>query len=227
MLCLISWSCSKKKSNTDPDPQPQNFDPDRPILSLPTQNAICTTGDDQTATQSTVAFDWNDANHASGYTITVKNLLTNEIKTQEAATSDTKMALARSTPFSWTVIAKSSTSTITAPSETWKFYNSGPGVTSYAPFPATAVNPAMGQFVTVNGTTLTLNWDGSDADGDLSGFDIYFGINSTPPNIKSVAADVKKLDISVSANTIYYWKVISKDAKGNQTDSGIFQFKVN
>jgi hypothetical protein len=31
----------------------------------------------------------------------------------------------------------------------------------------------------------------------------------------------------VVANTTYYWKVITRDTKGNTSDSGVFEFKTN
>jgi hypothetical protein len=34
-------------------------------------------------------------------------------------------------------------------------------------------------------------------------------------------------DVSVSSSTTYYWKVITRDSKGNTSESEVGQFRVN
>ncbi len=229
-ICLalsVFYSCGgKKDSGGNPPPQPP-ASPSKAALLIPAQNQVCATGDDQTATQNTVLFDWADADNAEKYTLTVKNLLTGLEKTIETAKSDSKVALARATPYSWTITSRSSKTTTTAQSDTWKFYNSGVGVTSYAPFPAALTYPAMGQAITSTTDSLTLTWTGSDVDGDLKTYDVYFGAATPPALTGTLNAPEQKTTIKITHNTIYYWKIISKDSKGNTSDSGIGQFKIN
>jgi hypothetical protein len=85
----------------------------------------------------------------------------------------------------------------------------------------------MGQSVTATSGKITLDWNGSDADNDISIYDIYLSTSSVPALLKAGEKESILTDVSVSSNTTYYWKVISKDSKGNTSDSGIYQFKIN
>ena len=73
-------------------------------------------------------------------------------------------------------------------------------------------------------SSVTLQWTGSDVDDDVAGYDIYIGNNSNPPLFSS-DLNTNELVVTVSSG-IYYWKVVTKDALGNTSDSGIFQFRV-
>ena len=55
----------------------------------------------------------------------------------------------------------------------------------------------------------------------------YLGTSTTPPILTSKITSNTVKDVSVKANTTYYWKVITRDSKGNVSDSGIIQFMVN
>ena len=231
-IVAVFFACKKGGGGSvTPTPPPvQPVVPDPPakaVLSLPAQNEVCATGENQTATESTVLFDWNDAANADSYVLSLKNLLTSTVTDQASTISSLKMTIPRGTPFSWTVTSKSSKSTVTATSDSWKFYNSGVGQTSYAPFPATLTYPTNGQVITVAGSSITLTWTGSDADNDIASYDIYYGESSTSALLASIKADNPSLSVAVTANTIYYWKVVTKDSKGNTSDSGVYQFKIN
>ena len=70
-------------------------------------------------------------------------------------------------PYSWNITSKSTASTTSTASDTWKFYLSGPGIVNYAPFPADLKTPASGSTVSRDGEgKVTFTWDGSDPDGD-------------------------------------------------------------
>jgi len=112
----------------------------------------------------------------------------------------------------------------TEESETWQFYNAGPGVQSYAPFPAAILAPSMAQPIPTTNSVI-LQWTGSDVDADIVGYDVYFGTIETPSLLLSELI-TNETTVDVSSNTIYYWKVITKDSLGNTSDSGLYQFKV-
>jgi hypothetical protein len=98
---------------------------------------------------------------------------------------------------------------------------------SHSPFPADAVAPGFGQNISATGSTVNLSWTGSDVDGDIVGYDVYLGTTTTPTLLKSNSTDQFLNNITVTSNTGYYWKVITKDSQGNTSDSGLFQFFVN
>ena len=45
--------------------------------------------------------------------------------------------------------------------------------------------------------------------------------------LKSNVVDMFTNNVVVTAGTTYYWKVVTKDAQGNTSESNMFQFKVN
>ncbi|OCX50836.1 hypothetical protein BEL04_19095 [Mucilaginibacter sp. PPCGB 2223] len=213
--CVFT-GCSKKNDTKDiPDPVAA-------ILTFPAQNSACTTGTVISSTQSTIVFTWNSASNADSYEIDIKNLLTGTISTQTITTNQYTATLLRDTPYSWYIVSKSSSSAVTAKSDVWKFYNAGVGTVSHPPFPADNLSPTFGQSVT--GSTVNLTWTASDPDNDIAGYDVYFGTNSTPAISKSNITAQFVNGVTVTPGTTYYWKVITKDAAGNTSDSGTFQF---
>ena len=211
--------CGKKN---DPASAP---DPGKAALTLPAQNAACATGTVISSTQSTIIFTWNSSANTDSYELDIKNLLTGTTTTQTSATNQLSVNLNRDTPYSWYVVSKSSTSTTATKSDVWKFYNAGVGTVSHPPFPADNLSPTFGQSVTAG--TVNLTWTGSDPDNDIAGYDVYFGTTPSPAISKSNITDKFVNGVTVTSGIVYYWKVITKDAAGNTSDSGTFQFKVN
>jgi hypothetical protein len=224
LICLIGFSCGKGGGS---NPQPAINPPAKAILSLPAQNEACTTGTVISATESTVSFTWQTAANADSYELSIKNLNTNAVISRTTSSTSENVILARNTPYSWYVTSKSTKITTTAQSDTWKFYNSGPGTVAYAPFPAEILSPTMNQAVTASAGKITLDWNGTDVDNDITTYDIYLGTTSTPALLQSNVTASILSNVSVNNATSYYWKVITKDSKGNTSDSGLYRFSVN
>ena len=71
-------------------------------------------------------------------------------------------------------------------------------------------------------------WTGSDVDtGDTLTYDFYFG-SSNPPTTK-VRSNLSstKITQTISDVGVYYWKIITKDNSGSNSDSGISKFTVS
>ncbi|MEN0055122.1 MAG: hypothetical protein AAGC65_15715 [Mucilaginibacter sp.] len=217
---LAFSGCGGKKNN------PTAASPSVATLLFPEQNSLCITGTVISGNQNSVVFNWKAADNADSYDISVKNLLTGISISQSINQPQATVVLSRNTPYSWFVTAKSSKNTATSKSDTWKFYNSGAGVTSYAPFPADKLLPSQSQDVNASAGKITLSWIGSDTDNDIIGYDVYLSTSSTPTLYqKNVVTN--SLDISVTSATKYYWKVITHDAAGNSSESDLITFSVN
>ncbi len=208
----------KKKS----DPKP----PEIASLVFPNRNSECTTGRDLNQTTSEVEFMWKASDHTESYELRVTNLTTNITQTVNTTAISAKLPIAKGELFSWFVRSLNTKVKETALSETWFFYNAG-FQTTYAPFPAEVVQPQNGAsvFKDIN-NEVTLEWSGADIENDINGYDLYFS-TTTPPEIliASPSANQNTEAVSVTANTTYYWKVITKDSEGNTSDSGIYSFK--
>ena len=211
---LLLWGCSGKNDTASPTT------PTAATLTAPAQNAVCTTGTVLSATQSSVAFSWTAGANTDTYDLYLENLLTSTTTSQTGITGTTAtLTLLRGTPYSWYLVSKNSKSTSTAQSPTWKFYNAGVGITTYAPFPATIVSPTYGQSVTASAGTVNLSWTGSAViSSSITGYDIYFGTAATPPILKSNVTDSFLNAVAVTSGTTYYWRVITKDSAGDTSD---------
>ncbi len=206
-------------------PPPPVSEPGKAVLVFPEQNSVCMEGRVISAEESAVDFRWSPSEYTDTYELTIKNLITAEVRTAGTAESHLEVVLGRNAPYSWYVTSKSRQTGVAAQSDVFRFYNAGPGAVSYAPFPAEILLPVMGQSVPAG--QVTLDWNGSDADGDLAVFDVYFGTSPNPDLFLSGLQDSKLEGVPVQANTVYFWRVISRDGAGNTSDSGVFRFSVN
>jgi len=217
---LIAAGCSSnKKSNPIPPPQ-------QALLVFPALNALCNQGTPVAAGESSVTFKWNNGANADSYELNIKNLLNGAVTTQSATGTQLPVTLAENTPYSWWVVSRSDKSILTATTDPWKFYNSGPGTVNYAPFPAELISPGSNQSVSASNGALTLSWKGSAVDSGVLTYDLYFGPASNPGLLKS-GLMASQYGVMVSAGTIYYWKIVTRDANGNSSDSGVSEFSVN
>ncbi|WP_448698141.1 hypothetical protein ACFGVR_15070 [Mucilaginibacter sp. AW1-3] len=221
-LMLLLAGCSKHHSD---DGSSQPAVPGKVTLEQPVQNAICTSGTIISDTRSSITFSWDAAANASNYQLVITNLLTHTDTLVNAPQTQATVPLTRSTPYSWHVISQSASSSSTAQSDTWKFYNAGPGTAASAPFPAELAAPAYGQQLPAGTTTVSLTWQNSSSSTSLT-YDIYFGTSSSPPVYKSGINTLSLSNVPVQSAKTYYWQVVTKDSNGNSSYSGISQFNL-
>jgi hypothetical protein len=225
-ILALLFNCSSGDDDGGTPQPPPSQAPTAAILSFPDNNQECNQGVEVNASQSTVTFTWNVSANTDSYGIIVKNLDNGTSVTLSSSTNEKAITINKATPYSWHVISKSTTSTETAQSETWKFYNAGDGVQSYAPFPAELIAPTMGSNLT-GVTTVTLEWSGSDVDNDIIGYDIFIDTTSPPTTQLGSNQSETTIDATVSAGNVYYWRVVITDSEGNNSESEIFSFRVD
>ena len=206
--------------NDNPDPVAA---PSAATLVFPENNTECNEGVVVNETQSTVTFDWNASQNTDSYEVNLRNLNTNTNTTTHSSTNSANITLQRGIPYEWFIVSKANGTNETASSGIWKFYNQGPGVENYAPFPAEAMSPGRGEAINNSGT-VQLEWSGSDVDNDITEYDVLFGTDSDPSALLGTTAD-SIMDATI-ATGVYYWRVISKDSQGNSSESEIFEFRV-
>ena len=200
--------------------------PEKAILVFPDNNSECFEGQIINSEKSTVTFRWNKANFSDSYDVRIKNLNSQSLIANTTTETSMSVTIDRGTPYSWSVISKSKNSTVTATSDTWKFYNAGEAVVEHIPFPAEATEPLNGSEVIVQNNVITLKWSASDLDNDISSYTIYFGETNDPSEYQSNVTASQLGNVSVSSGTTYYWKVKTIDAEGNASLSDVFSFKV-
>jgi len=94
------------------------------------------------------------------------------------------------------------------------------------PFPAEIITPQMAETINSVSGVLTLDWNGSDVDNDIIGYDLYFATTNLPDLFESNLQESVLTDVQVESDSIYYWSVTTKDTQGNNSESGIFHFKI-
>lgn len=221
LFSLAAISCS---SGGD-DPIVEAKPPAIATLVFPNENSECTEGTNFTTTESDVLFNWGDSEHATTYKLFVKNLDTQVTKEYASPISEMSITVLRGTPYSWYVISQNS-NLESAKSTIWKFYNAGIAVSSYAPFPAELIDPKMGVSQNSSTTSVLLNWEGNDVDDDITDYEVLFGTNNPPLNSQGNSTD-SEFVVNVTSGNTYYWRVITNDSQGNNSESEVFQFKVN
>lgn len=235
---LFLAGCSSSGSGDDDTPTPPSGggDDDEPIeimgpsaatLVFPEDNSECNTGvvNTEDNTLSAVTFQWNASQNTDRYTITVTNLNTNTSNFANSDTNEVTVTIARGTPYSWSIISRGNATTETAESAVFRFYNEGPGIENYAPFPAEAVAPARGVNLPMSTATITLEWSGSDVDNDITGYEVFFGTEENPTTSIGSGAETSIADVPVTTGT-YYWTVVTTDSAGNTSTSEVFSFKI-
>lgn len=201
--------------------------PGKAVLTEPAKNSECTPVQSSSGNSSLVRFRWQPGDYSESYEVVVRNLSTGNTIDRVAEGSAITIPLEKGTPYSWFVISKNTRTNETATSATWLFYNPG-SQTDHVPFPAEIIAPEPGAtvFKDIN-NQIELRWSATDIDNDIESYNIYLSTEN-PPNtlIASTGFDETSQKVGVSSDTVYYWRVVTTDALGNTSDTGVLDFKV-
>ena len=218
---VILVSCKGKDGgggNGDVDPPPPVPTPTAATLNTPAKNSECLDGEN-------VEFKWAASENTDSYDIVVKNLLTQSQITQTTTSTTVTIQLTKGQPYSWYIISKSNSTTETAESEKWKFYLKGDPVAKYSTFPADLISPKAE--ATVSAGSIKFEWSGSDADsGDTLTFDIYIDTANPPTTRIKANHTTSSINHAINSAGTYYWKVITRDNSGSNSDEGVSNIKV-
>ena len=226
-------SCSSGGDGDDgggsPPPPPEPDPPSATNLTKPANNEVCETGTSISDTQSNVEFTWSASANTDTYDLKITNLNNNQVTNKNGLTStNTIVALDKGNPYSWQITSKNNETTQTASSATWKFYLSGTGETSYAPFPADLKTPESGSTVArTSEGKVKLSWTGSDPDTSTGlKYTVYIDKvdGKQTPNDNNKELDDSELEVAVDAETIYYWRIMTSDGS-NTSYSLVFTFR--
>ena len=225
IACSLVALASCSKNSSGPEPEKPFEDPTAAKLIFPENLKECIEGEVVDKFLSNVVFRWNASENSDSYEVNVQALDTKNVLKINTKTNEAEITIKRGTYYKWFVISKSSESGTNATSETWHFYNAGEGSISHAPFPADAVSPVSGSEISPISGKIDLEWNTSDIDDDIVGYNVFFGTDSTL--VESLATtEEKKLSVDVTSGTTYFWSVETKDSSNNVSRSDAFSFKV-
>lgn len=232
-LTLLSFffltACSKSSDDSGgeiPDPNPDPIAAPSPsTLVFPADNTECNEGIVLSDMESKVTFKWNASQNTDSYSVNLTNLSTGASTSIDSNSNEADITILRGTPYEWSVTSQANGTTESASSTTWRFYNQGPGIESYAPFPADAISPTRGATIAATGS-ITLEWNGSDVDDDIVEYEVFFGTDSTADTSIGATTNTNFPNVPISSGSIYYWKVITTDSEDHTSTSDIFEFRV-
>lgn len=221
--CLI-LSCGGDES-PKPTPTPVNTAPTMALQIYPVDNELCI--------DNIVNFQWEvskDAeNDVISYVVEVAETssFSTIIATKTVTTTSVDISLEKGVAYYWRITAKDSKGLSNEASSANGFYTEGLGDSNYAPFLPVLVAPSFG--VTLQSpTTATLEWTASDVDNDPLTYDVYFGtVNPPVAIVASNEAANSFTTETLTASTKYYWKIVVKDGKGDQTIGQIWNFTID
>ncbi|MDT0622487.1 hypothetical protein [Croceitalea vernalis] len=234
---IFMVGCSSSSSGDDtPTPPPTGGGDDEPVIPAPSaatlifpeDNTECNTGivDVNDENLSEVTFEWNASQNTDRYTVTITNLNTNSATFVNSDTNEATATIQRGVPYSWFITSRADGTRDTADSGTFRFYNEGPGVENYAPFPAEAIAPARGVNLPMSTTAVNLEWSGSDVDNDIASYEVFFGTEAEPTTSIGSVTETTIADVTVVSGATYYWIVVTTDSAGNTSTSEVFEFRI-
>ena len=216
-LLILCIGCRK-----DPEPLPA-----KAVLLLPKNNEICADGVIVSASRSKILFKWDAAKNSDSYVLSIKNLDNGQISTHSTDKTQLELELDRNLAYSWFITSKNTQINKEISSDLWKFYNPAPAQTSFSPFPAELTAPRYGEVIPLSTATVTLRWSAADPDGDIDSYDVYLGNTSVPVLYRSGLKTAVLADLVLDRNKTYYWKIITRDSKGNRSNSDVYVFKLD
>ena len=72
-----------------------------------------------------------------------------------------------------------------------------------------------------------LTWSCTDPDGDDLTFDVYFGVQTSPPRVRENLAVEEHKVLGLTVDQSYYWKVVARDPGGLEASSTVLSFTVS
>jgi hypothetical protein len=141
-----------------------------------------------------------------------------KVESNHSATTYDPGILDFETEYFWQIIARDPRG-LTTSGPIWSFTteeNLPPNVPS---------NPDPADGATDVSIEKILSWDGGDPNsGDVVTYDVYFGIDSSPPLVDEDIEETEYDPGTMELATTYYWQIVSEDSQGLTADGDIWSF---
>jgi len=224
LISSVLLGCSNGGNPGDDTPEPQvNKAPTIPSLASPGNNLLCI--------NNTLEFKWNASSDADGDVIKYKieiskdNQFSSIDNSAIVSVTSSTSTLEKGVAYYWRVEAIDNKNEPSGFSSVFSLYTEGEGVSNHLPFAPQLINPELSS--TIESGTTTLEWSGSDTDGDALTYDIFFDENNQPTTLVSENQTEQTYDVTTISNKTYYWKVVVKDDNGGKVIGQVWGFSTN
>ena len=222
---MMLFACGGSDGDDNNPAPPETASPEAANLVFPEDNTVCNISEILSETQSRVTFIWDASENTDTYELQVRNLETGNIFRSIVSDTEAPLTIQRGTPYEWSVTSMADNNNTEAVSASFRFFNEGPGIQNFAPFPAEVISPLSGSTAEPNNNgSILIEWLGEDIDNDISDFEVFISTSNPPATSVGVTATAS-IELDLEANTIYFWQVISRDTAGNTSNSPIYQFR--
>jgi hypothetical protein len=218
-IIILTLSCGN-----DDSIEKIQLNPSKAILLFPENSSECVEGSILSDTQSEVTFKWTASQNTDHYDLQLTNLVSKISESYTTNATELPITIARGVPYSWWITSINGAKT--QESDIWSFYNAGDNTEYFIPFPAENIAPAPATLFPSTQSHVNLEWKGSDLDGDILEYDIYFGDSDPPAIYQEKYNETTLSNIPLVAGKSYYWKILTRDSLGNESISNIFSFEV-
>ncbi len=197
---------------------PQGADPPSSFnLLLPENQQICEPGGIINGPNASLVFTWERAQGATSYDLGITDTSGSIIEINDITEPSYKIDLKRGESYSWGVLANNALYQV-ASSTSFHFYLRGEPVSNLVPTPPSAIYPKSGQSIAGDFTSIQLEWEGYDPDGDELSYHLTVEYSSAPNDTFTNLVDQTNLKgtnytIQISPNTFYSWTVVASDGK--------------
>lgn len=213
-------SCTNECPNGYCETETCPFCPERAILIYPENNQICEPGQVLSDTQATVTLQWQHAEDADRYSLTITNQSDGQTQTVDDLLENSfTLTLSRAQAYTWTVTSYNQRSNITQTSFPYQFYLQGKGKENYAPFSPILLTPESGK--SIESGSVLFSWSATDLDSDPLSYTLFVDTvdgKQTPPLLQQDIS-VTELTIDLEPSKLYYYRVEASD--GRFTSSSI------
>ncbi|WP_405382273.1 hypothetical protein [Maribacter sp. LLG6340-A2] len=226
-LVILVCSCGKSDSNdvdsdipkTPIEEEQENpetpLNPTKSVAIVPENGDVCSDFSEieNSSSNVLVAFKWTTAEHTSSYKIEVfegDEIVANE----ELTNTELEVPLGKGKTYTWQITSLNSTSEVV--SDTFSFSTPGIPIENYVPYAA--------EITVIFDTTLetmSINWIGSDEDGDELSYDLSIHDEENELVNESDLLETEYGPLDIIPDMEYTIEVKSKDSSGNISVSTI------
>ncbi len=220
----LLFSCGGGGGGDDSPAPDENKAPGKvETLTYPTNNLLCI--------DNTLDFEWGAATDPNGdvvtYTLEIATKSNFSDAVTHTSTTTTKtVALEKGKAYHWRVRVKDSKDLMGDYSVAYQFYTEGVGEINHLPFSPELVAPKNDS--STSEASISLKWDANDVDEhDTLTYDVYFDTVNPPTTKVGDNQSEKEKNVTLSATTTYYWRVVVKDGNGGESLGQVWSFKTD